>query len=1176
MKGRLLVVCSLLLTFLFPVNIAASDKKAGQDDAGGSASLKKAGYVIVMNVELPHNTLSVGFTDKLKAYLGPDMEVFEERISIAQISDTATIRKKYSEISAKYSYAKPAAIVFYGTLAMVSMSPLLDGQWKGIPMVCVSRYNRVYRDADIFQRPDAMDYTDKSNFVPIENFLRRYNATVVYRPIYIYEDLKLIFTLKPKTKKVVLVTDGEYDRADLSDDMLRIISEKYPSVEFQSYSPGNTTTEHLLQAISSLAEDSAIIMDSWDASRDSYGDNFMQKSIFNILTGISETPLFILEDIPIDKGKVLGGCYLTEDQIADAVASTLEEIFSGTPASSIPSRNAGTPRTILDYFQLAKYGVPHESLPTSAYISNSPPSFYERNRFTIWIVLAMLAAIVVLIIFNVKRQRRNREKMKDELDLNRRIISTLDGVVDMVSKDGHFIGRLSSSYLGFMQDGDDWNTHSLFDYVNDPKVSQQLISVEDTAIKSKSVQRTDFTLNSKGRTWYLSATFIPVYKDDECMLYVKDVSSRIERENRLQQYQQMIETILDNLPLAVSMKDVESGKYIVWNKSAEFLWHIKPSDALGHTSDEIFSQSNAAKFNTYDRLTISGEHIVNDIMSVDANGKTVYGLVSKILLKYAMNDRSWILSSFLDITEMKENEKIVEQLSIEYNLVQQALGIATWSWNIHEDTLTTNFSYFSSVGSSLGSQSKSYKVPMRQYLDSILDDDRKGTISCLQDVKDGAKPMSRVEYRVRSFISSKILWLESYCIVSERDESGAPTKIIGVTMDIAERKKSENALVEAKAAAEESNRLKSYFLADISHEIRTPLNSIVGFSNIIADTDDPEERKAYAEIIRNNNTMLLRLINDILDMSTIEAGITEFSFNDVDVNKLISEVCEGIRFKTPPVEGVKLILDTPMDECIVRTDRNRLSQVLTNFMTNAVKFTKKGSITLGYKMLNSGSKIRFYCTDTGCGIAQENVNSIFGKFVKINPNSQGSGIGLSLCEVIVHYMKGEIGVDSKLGEGSTFWADFPYSSSISLASVDNSPASAELDSMDEASESAKNKKVLVAEDNDSNFRLMKSVLGKRYDIIHAWNGREAVEMFKSENPDLILMDIKMPVMDGYEATDEIRKISKEIGIIAVTAYASAEDEKRIKSGGFSGFLAKPINFDKLRSTVFNALYHNAE
>jgi|GEM_PF-32575 len=1175
MKGRFLLICSFLASFLLIfIVLPYSARNKARTDSVVAPSLNKDGYVLVINVELPHSTLNGGFCSKLKSHFGPHLELMEETMNISDISDTASVNGKIRELVAKYDKAKPSAIVFYNSLAMVAMSPLLDGPWEGVPIVCISRYSKVYRSPSLLQQPDSAVYSNGSDFVPIESFIRRYNATIVYRPPYIYEDIKLIFNLLPERRKLVLVTDGEYDRADLTGEVERVLSEKFPSVEFKSLSARNTDTEDLFQKLSSLDSSSVLLLDSWDATRQSFGENFLQKNIYNIICGVTEVPVFILEDIVVDKQKIVGGSYLTEDQIAEAVSQSLGEILSGTPASSIPSKNAGTPRSILDFYQLSKFDIQRVNVPVVAIINNRPPSFYQHNKAAIWLVILLLAIIVAILYLNMLRQRKHREQINNELNLNRRIISSLDGVVDMVTRDGRFIRRLSSANIGFLQEGEELTAYSCNDFIKDPQLIEKILSVECTAIDSRSVQRMEFNVDIRNRHWYLSATFIPVDSNTECMLYLRDISALAEREKNQQQYQTMIETILDNLPITVMMKDAETGKYILWNKNAEMQWHIKSSDAIGRNIYDLFTPANAEKLKTYDELVLGGEHIVNDIISLELEGKTIYGLISKILLKYAINGKSWILLSLLDITEMRENEKTIERLNSEYSLVQQALGLATWNWDISSDNMQVNMISFPGAANyPLDEMKKS--IPMKQYIDTVLTEDREGLLDVMRKVKDGAQNNVYYEYRVKSILGSRILWLGSYCIVSDRDDRGAPKRVIGVTMDIGDRKKAETALVEAKAAAEESNRLKSYFLADISHEIRTPLNSIVGFSTIIADTDDPDERKAYAEIIRNNNSMLLRLINDILDMSKIEAGIMEFVYSDVDINQLLHEVEESIRFKSAPVPGVVMRVDTPLEECVMSTDRNRLSQVLTNFLSNAVKFTKEGSIVLGYKMDEGGSKIRFYCKDTGCGISEENLSSIFGKFVKINPNSQGSGIGLSLCEVIVHNLNGEIGVESKLGEGSTFWAEFKYKYSTKFIDVkmDENAQAAEEASL---ASSPVLKKVLIAEDNDSNFRLIKSVLGKRYDILHAWNGKEAVDMFTSEKPDLILMDIKMPVMDGNEATEAIRKISSDINIIAVTAYASAEDEKRIKSGGFNGFLSKPINFEVLRNTVFNALFKKAE
>lgn len=233
----------------------------------------------------------------------------------------------------------------------------------------------------------------------------------------------------------------------------------------------------------------------------------------------------------------------------------------------------------------------------------------------------------------------------------------------------------------------------------------------------------------------------------------------------------------------------------------------------------------------------------------------------------------------------------------------------------------------------------------------------------------------------------------------------------------------ENELLSAKDRAEESNRLKSAFLANMSHEIRTPLNAIIGFSNILATAEEEQEKQEYINIIESNNTLLLQLISDILDLSKIEAGTLDFSYSNVELNDILSEIESVVRYRTE-TSGVQLIAHKGLPSCPIKTEKNRLMQVLNNLLNNASKFTSQGSITFGYELC--GRELYFYIKDTGCGIPADKVNSIFGRFVKLNSFVQGTGLGLSICQTIVEHMGGRIGVESEEGKGSTFWFTIPY------------------------------------------------------------------------------------------------------------------------------------------------------
>ena len=386
--------------------------------------------------------------------------------------------------------------------------------------------------------------------------------------------------------------------------------------------------------------------------------------------------------------------------------------------------------------------------------------------------------------------------------------------------------------------------------------------------------------------------------------------------------------------------------------------------------------------------------------------------------------------------------------------------------------------------------------------------------------------------------------------------------IIGVSWDITDMKNAELEIVEARIRAEESDRLKSAFLANMSHEIRTPLNAIVGFAKLIGEVETEEEKQQFIDIIDVNSELLLQLINDILDISKIEAGTLEFVHTDFELNELMREKENVMRLKTD--QNVELVFEQRYETCHVRTDRNRLSQLMINLLTNAAKFTHRGSIRFGYEL--RAGQLYFWVADTGCGIPAERKDAVFERFVKLNSFKQGTGLGLSICRTIVEHLGGNIGVESEEGKGSTFWFTLPY------VPGKQEPAKIPAQMLQTVPTVEKDKLViLIAEDNESNYRLFESILRHEYKLLHAWNGREAVDLFNRYTPHLVLMDINMPEMDGYEATAQIRKQSADVPIIAVTAFAFASDEQKVLSSGFDGYMPKPINARQLKTQVLDML-----
>lgn len=519
----------------------------------------------------------------------------------------------------------------------------------------------------------------------------------------------------------------------------------------------------------------------------------------------------------------------------------------------------------------------------------------------------------------------------------------------------------------------------------------------------------------------------------------------------------------------------------------------------------------------------------------------------------------------VDITDLRNMKASLESVNYKLAMALDVANIIPWRWNLENKTMLCDVNRSVEL-QHIGGSEEALSVPEEQYFSKIHKDDRDRVRAAYTALIEGKVEKIKEEYRVLSKSNHHYSydWVEAQATVEKRDKNGKALSIVGSSLIITRRKRMELDLLEAKEHAEESNRLKSAFLANMSHEIRTPLNAIVGFSNILASAEEENEKQEYVNIIENNNKLLLQLINDILDLSKIESGSMEFVYSDFDLNALLHEIEQTsvLRLTTSAVE---IISEEGLPQCCIRSEKNRLTQVISNLINNAIKFTPEGSIRFGYRLLERNT-LYFYVTDTGCGIASSKKNAVFERFVKLNSFVQGTGLGLPICKTIVERLGGKMSVESEEGHGSTFWFTIPYAP-VKLCHELPKKEEPIVQEMVE-----KNKlKVLIAEDNPSNYMLFESILKKEYNLIHAWNGVEAVELFEEHHPHLVLMDISMPELNGYEAVQKIRKISSTVPVIAVTAYAYASDEEKIMASGFDAYAAKPINAKLLKSKIISLL-----
>jgi hypothetical protein len=400
------------------------------------------------------------------------------------------------------------------------------------------------------------------------------------------------------------------------------------------------------------------------------------------------------------------------------------------------------------------------------------------------------------------------------------------------------------------------------------------------------------------------------------------------------------------------------------------------------------------------------------------------------------------------------------------------------------------------------------------------------------------------------------------------DDSGKIVKRAGIARDITERYKNLQALVDAMKKAEQSDRLKSAFLANMSHEIRTPMNGILGFAELLKQPNlTGEEQQNYIRIIEKSGVRMLNIINDIVSISKIESGQMSVNLSDSNINEQIEYV---YTFFKPEIEGkgMKLLINNslPLNQLIVKTDREKMFAIFTNLVKNAIKYSEIGIIEIGCD--RKGEYLEFYVKDTGIGIDTDRQEAIFERFIQAdiadNHAYQGAGLGLSISKAYVEMLGGKIWVKSRKGSGSTFFFNIPYTTEIS-------------DTVEKAVESVngeldintKNLKILVVEDDETSNLLLCLMLTKiSREILNAQNGMEAIELCRN-NPDinLILMDIKMPVMDGYETIQHIRKFNKDVIIIAQTAFGLTGDRENALIAGCNAYISKPIVKDELISLI---------
>ncbi len=647
----------------------------------------------------------------------------------------------------------------------------------------------------------------------------------------------------------------------------------------------------------------------------------------------------------------------------------------------------------------------------------------------------------------------------------------------------------------------------------------------------------------------------------------------ISTRNNALKANQILNEFFDKIPCALYIKDYDDDlKFVMANKIFQEDLCSGVGDIIGKTSYDFLDKKIADQHTQSDRHIATSEqmHIYDDEVITPKGSR--YWHIMKSSMKIT-NEHRYVIGIGMDITAIKETKnKLIKakdkvtQTNLLLNEIINRIPVPMFVLDVDNKLRYTraNIHFAKIVNKTLDELigQNDYELFTKEIAD-------RHHIQCQKLIHE--QETVTYDHVVAYNGQQKHLSITRSIVRTKNGNS----LIIGILSDVTKLRELNTELERAKTKAEESNQLKSAFLANMSHEIRTPLNAIVGFSELMQSCDDPAEKEEYMKIINTNNELLLRLIGDILDLSKIESNMVDLKLETFDISPLFEETYTTLKPRCEKSE-VKLFSHNPYSRCIVTLDKNRLLQIWTNFINNAVKYTQEGSITIGYDHTENG--IRLFVKDTGIGISAEKQSRLFQRFEKLDNFAQGTGLGLSICKAIVEKMGGRIGAESEVGQGSTFWAWLPCEAEIEYFNNKQSTDSSKANDSNTHSTSKQIKNILVAEDNDSNYMLVNAIL-KEHHLTRAHNGEEAVEHAKLYKYDAILMDMKMPIMGGLEATRKIRMFDKETTIIAVTANAFDSDKEEAVKAGCNSFVTKPLSRKSLEDAIFdevgcNSLYIN--
>lgn len=806
----------------------------------------------------------------------------------------------------------------------------------------------------------------------------------------------------------------------------------------------------------------------------------------------------------------------------------------------------------------------------------------DKSKVTVEIITHPVKIVSQTYVLGIARdisERIRSEKALTESETKyRQLVSQSPDGIFIVDFSGRFLSVNKAMCNKLKYTEDELCAMKLLDIVPKKYHSVHKKRLADIKQGKSTTTSAEYEVTGKnGTTYFVEVLSAPYYKENKIIGFqgiARDISERKKADEILKKSQSQLENALKTAHMGAWEYDVKNDVFS-FNDLFYAIFRTTAEKVGGYT---MSSSDYASHFVHPDDISMVGEEIRNALEADDPDysrqleHRIIFpdGEIGYITVRFSIikNEKGETVKTYgvnQDITERRNIENKIIESETYYRTLFEAANDAIFimSGNTFIECNEKTISMFGCTRKEDIINHHPWEFSPRVQPDGS--DSREKATELNKTVMAG-KPQRFYWKHVKK--TGEPFDAE---ISLNRIEVGEKKFIQALVTDISDHKKAEEDLIKAKEKAEESDRLKTAFLHNISHEIRTPMNAIVGFSALMTEPDiDTTSRQKYIDVITQSSNQLLGIVSDIIEISNIEAGIFKMTKTDVNVNSLLKSI-HGQFVPKASEKDIGFTFSTPLNdsEAVIITDKTKLVQILTNLVNNALKFTGKGQIDFGYVVKKED--IEFYVSDTGIGINEEMYTRIFDRFYqvesKVSRQFEGTGLGLSICKAYVELLGGKIWLASEVGKGSVFYFTLPYTKPIPTVKAEEKTISQEK-TKEEQNKEKVSRTILIAEDEKNNYLLLVEMLSSfNAEIIHAVNGKEAVEICREKKIDLVIMDIKMPVMDGYTATKEIKKFLPDLPVIALTAYAYESDRDEAINSGCNDYLAKPVLKIMLLETV---------